>query len=170
MASLWSIIVCSPLSKRVWKTQSPKNQARVPFHFSIPPNCKVFCKDWAAWPEGLPPAVWSPGEARASLLVAWGWTLQWAVLRSHPVMSLPSCHRQRQCGSEWEPVRPSGLQGGALSVTAGFLPGPVQSHPLHTPAVVLHHDLQRGQALPEEQAAPEGECTATRGALWSAGA
>lgn len=60
-------------------------------------------------------------------------------------------------------LRPWGLCGGVLSVTAGFLPGPVQSHPLHPPAVVLHHDLQHGQALLEEQAAPEGECGAAQG-------
>ena len=53
--------------------------------------------------------------------------------------------------------------GGVLSVPAGFLPSPVQSHPLHPPAVVLHHDLQRGQALLEEQIAPEGECVVTQG-------
>lgn len=57
----------------------------------------------------------------------------------------------------------TGTAGGVLSVTAGFLPSPVQSHPLYPPAVVLHHDLQRGQALLEEQAAPEGECVGHRG-------
>lgn len=82
---------------------------------------------------------------------------------SHWVISLSSRHGEA-VGEQWEPLRPSGLQCGVLSVTAGFLPSPVQSHPLHTPAVVLHHHLQPGQALPEEQAAPEGECVATQGA------
>lgn len=50
-----------------------------------------------------------------------------------------------------------------FSVTAGFLPSPVQSCPLHPPAVVFHHHLQHGQALPEEQAAPESE------SVWSVG-
>ena len=50
-----------------------------------------------------------------------------------------------------------------LSVPAGFLPSSVQSHPLHLPAVVLHHHLQRGQAVLEEQIAPEGECVTAQG-------
>lgn len=84
-------------------------------------------------------------------------------LRAGTCSGLSSRHGEA-AGEQWEPLRPSGLQRGVLSVTAGFLPSPVQSHPLHTPAVVLHHDLQRGQALPEEQTAPEGECVATQGA------
>lgn len=40
----------------------------------------------------------------------------------------------------------------------GLLPSAVQSCPLHPPALVLHHYLQRGQTVPEEQAAGEGEC------------
>lgn len=95
----------------------------------------------------LLPAVRSRGEARAPQLVAGG------------------CPRAmvRGSGGARGPLRSPGLRGGTLSVTAGFLPSPVQSHPLHPPAVVLHHDLQRGEALPEEQAAPEGECAAAQG-------
>lgn len=40
----------------------------------------------------------------------------------------------------------------------GLLPSTVQGRPLHPPALVLHHHLQRGQTLPEEQTAGEGEC------------
>lgn len=42
------------------------------------------------------------------------------------------------------------------SPRAGFLPCPLQSRARHPPALVLHHHLQRGQALHEEQAAGEG--------------
>ena len=39
----------------------------------------------------------------------------------------------------------------------GVLPGPLQGSARDPPALVLHHHLQRGQTLHEEQAPGEGE-------------
>lgn len=47
---------------------------------------------------------------------------------------------------------------------AGLLPCPFQSGARHPPALVLHHHLQRGQALHEEQAAGEGTAAEQSGA------
>lgn len=41
--------------------------------------------------------------------------------------------------------------------SAGFVPCPFQGGAHHSPALVLHHYLQRGQTLHEEQAAGEGK-------------
>lgn len=38
----------------------------------------------------------------------------------------------------------------------GLVPRPVQGGPRHPPALVLHHHVQRGEALHEEQAAGAG--------------
>lgn len=38
----------------------------------------------------------------------------------------------------------------------GLVPGPFQGGPRHSPALVLHHYVQCGQTLHEEQAAGEG--------------
>lgn len=101
------------------KPWSPKNQARLPFHFLIPPNYKVLCICRMSvglrglW--GILPSVWSCSEARAPQLLAWGWNLQWAILWGNRVMTtLSSCHGERQWESEWEPLRSWGMWWGAV--------------------------------------------------------
>lgn len=44
-----------------------------------------------------------------------------------------------------------------MFLNAGFLPRSFQGSPCDSSALVLHHHLQRGQTLHEEQAAGEGE-------------
>lgn len=44
----------------------------------------------------------------------------------------------------------------SVCLCTGLVPCPFQGGPRHPPALVLHHHIQRGQTLHEEQAAGEG--------------
>lgn len=70
---------CKSSQQASWfeKAPSPKNQARLPFHFLTVLNREVLGigreRVGLLGPWGFLPAVWSLGEARAPQLLAQGW-------------------------------------------------------------------------------------------------